>query len=124
MGTITKQTSTYGAKKTYRAIGTNRATMWLDQVMAEAAGTVSGEDALAVLNRKLEGSNIVGAGTTTPVPDANSPFIWIRTDENQIRIKQTIGSGPTATYSWSEPIAFGDYQSRIILSAADKIILD
>ena len=120
MPTITKQDQIRPARKTDRAIGTNKAVSWLGDVMAAVAGTESGEDSLSVLNRKLEGSNIVGSGTTTPVPDANSPFIWINTIENQVRIKQTTGSGPTATYSWSEPIAFGDYQARIILSAADN----
>ena len=119
MGILTEQSRSRGTNKTQRATGTNKAVAWLGDVMAAVAGTDSAEDALSVLNRKIEDSKIVGMGISTPVPDANSPFIWIRTDENQVRIKQTTGSGPTATYSWSEPIAFGDYQSRIIYSAAE-----
>ncbi len=116
MATLTPQTRNQSVRKTLFPIGTDKALAYLADIMASADPSSSGEDALTVLNRKLEASNIVGSGTTTPVPDANSPFIWIRTDENSVRVKRTSGS----TYSWSDPLFFGDYQSRIIYSADDN----
>ena len=67
MPTLGQQTRYFPTGKTYRSIGLNKALAWLDQIMAETAGTASGEDALTVLNRKLEASGVLATGTADPV---------------------------------------------------------
>ena len=122
MPTIDKQTLLRGTNKTQRASGTNKALAWLDQIMAETAGTVSGEDALSVLNRKTEYSddNIIGHGPTTPPATDSAPWIYFRTDNpKHFFLKERTGSPGSYTYFWLGPFFVGDYQIRIIYSAAD-----
>ena len=121
MATITKQTSIRGTNKTQRATGTNKAVAWLDQVMAAVAGTASGEDALAVLNRKTEfdDGDLIGHGMTTPPATETAPWIYFRTDvPKHFFLKERSGSPGSYTYFWLGPFFVGDYQSRIIYSAA------
>ena len=76
MGIINQQRLTRGTAKTNRAIGTNKAFAWLDQIMAAAAGTASGEDALSVLNRKLEAAGVLGSGAADPVFATETALIY------------------------------------------------
>ena len=110
----------HGFPQTFYASGTNRAITWLDQVMAEALGTQSGEDALSVLNRKLELSDIVSVSANTPVPDENSKIIHYRTDDRDFRILHRTGSPGSYSYEWLGPIPLGDAIAIPIYSDLDN----
>ena len=116
MATITKQTGLYAARKSFRAIGTNKAMAWLDQLMAETAGTASGEDALTVLNRKMEEGTIIGHGTNLIPATETAPWIYLRTDEHNFYLKERTGAPGSYTYFWQGPFFIGSYESRIIYS--------
>ena len=120
MPQITKYDHTLASSKTRRARGSNKAVAWLNEIMAAVAGSNSGEDALSVLNRKIEDSDIIGHGMTTPVPTASTPWIYFRTDApKHFFLKERSGSPGSYTYSYLGPFFVGDYQIRIIYSAAD-----
>ena len=67
MATLTPQTLSYAARKTFRAVGTDKAVVYLEEVMAAVAGSASGEDALTVLNRKLESDGVLSTGNADPI---------------------------------------------------------
>ena len=102
---------------------TQIAALTADQIiLAEvpATGTASGEDLYTVINKKLEESNIVGLGTTTPQATEAQPWIWIRTDGTaRFFLKKRTGMGQN-DYTWQGPFFEGSYESRIILSAQDN----
>ena len=76
MPTLTSHTL-QGLPKTLYPTGSDKAIAWLSQIMAAAAGTSSGEDALSVLNRKMEEANIVGHGTNNIPANEAAPWIYV-----------------------------------------------
>ena len=115
MATITGTAPTQPVRHPLRAAGTNEAIGWLEQVLTSAVGTISGEDAQAALDRKIEPSNLIGFGLQTPVASDTSPWIFFRNDNpKHFFLKEQDGS----TYSWLGPFFQGDYQTRIIYSAS------
>ena len=76
MPQITEYNDYLVSSKTRRTRGTNKALGWLSDIMAATSGTNQGEDALSVLNRKIEDSNIIGYGPTTPPATESSPWIY------------------------------------------------
>ena len=117
MPTLTQQTQQRGSIKTDRAVGTNKAIAWLGDVMAAVAGTASGEDALSVLNRKLEESNLIGHGTGNPTtpPDATEPWIYVDTDDNKVWIKEETGGN----FAWTGPLFEGQHRTELVYNAQD-----
>ena len=87
MPTINQQTGIYAARKTNRAIGANKAFAWLDQIMAAVAGTASGEDALTILNRKLEATGVLDSGTADPVFANETALFYLNTSSNTLFIR-------------------------------------
>ena len=88
----------------------------LDRIAAVAGGpgSVSGEDALTVLNSKYDDGNFVSSSPNLPVAGATQEPLHYRTDENALYIKRRTGSPGSYSYSWVGPIDKGDYQVRII----------
>ena len=82
MATIEKQPSVQPTTKTLRAIGTNKAVAWADEILVGVTGSSSGEDLLAVINRKIEESDLVARGTSTPLADADAAWIFYRSDDD------------------------------------------
>ena len=114
MPQITKFNDTLASSKTRRARGTNKAVAWLNEIMAATSGSSSGEDALSVLNRKIEDSNIIGHGSTTPPATESAPWIYFRTDNpKHFFLKERAGSPGSYTYFWLGPFFVGDYLSLI-----------
>ena len=105
MATITVQNLQRGTAKTERAIGANKAVGWLNEIMAETAGTSSGEDALAVLNRKLESSGVLGSGSADPVFANESALFYLNTTSNKLFTRGT---------SSYDAIAIGEEEDNII----------
>ena len=65
--------------------------------------------------------DIIEAGTTTPVPNANTAWIVLRTDTpKRFFLKERSGSPGSYTYTLQGPFFAGSYQLRIILSAQDN----
>ena len=83
--------------------------------MAATTGSASGEDALSVLNRKIEESDLVARGSNTPLADADAAWIFYRTDLNAFYLKDYDGTN----YVWLGPFQRGDYQLRLIYHTAD-----
>ena len=115
MATIDKQAAVQPTPKTLRGLGTNKAVAWADEIMVAATGTDSGEDLLSAINRKIEESDLVARGTSTPVPTADTAWIFYRSDDNAFWIKDYDGS----TYSYIGPFHRGSYQLRLIYHTAD-----
>ena len=153
--------------KTLYTTSENTAIAWLANIMAAAVGTTNAEDALTVLNRKLEATGILASGTGAPVfanqtaifyidtdadrlyvretsaytplaigatetdiighaaadptssPTAVSPWIYVRTDRNQIWLKERLGSAGSYTYAWAGPIFEGQHRTEIVYNTAD-----
>ena len=89
MPTITEQTAYLATNKTLRALGANKAVAWLDQVMAATAGSNSGEDALSVLNRKLEAAGVLATGTNDPVFANESALLYVNTTNSKLFVRGT-----------------------------------
>jgi len=98
-----------------------RALTWLSEIMAATTGTANAEDALSVLNRKVEEADLVGHGTTDPTssPDANSPWIYIRTDRDQIYFKERTGSPGSYSYDWAGPVFEGQHRTELVYNTQD-----
>ena len=115
MATLNQQSRGQSIGRTFFPRGTNRALAWLGDIMAGDSGDASGEDALSVLNRKIEESDLVARGSATPLADANAAWIFYRTDLNAFYIKDYDGTN----YSWIGPVQRGDYQLRFLYHTAD-----
>ena len=118
MAMINRVTPPSGVYNTLRILGSDKAIAWLDQVMAEATNTATGEDALSVLNRKLEEANLIGHSGTSGPPDpalASHPWIYIRTDRDAIYIKKPVGSN----FEWIGPIFEGQHRTEIVYNTRD-----
>ena len=66
-------------------------------------------------------TEIIGHDTVEPTssPTAASPWIYIRTDRNQIWLKERLGSAGSYTYSWAGPIFEGQHRTEIVYNTAD-----
>ena len=119
MATITGSQPTQPLRHPLRAAGGNEAIGWLSQILTSSVGTLSGEDAQAILNNKLDESILFAVGASTPVPSATTPWIFYRTDNNAFYLKNRTGSPGSYTYSLIGPFQRGDYQLRLIYHTAD-----
>ena len=84
---------------------------WLDTIMAAAKGSASGEDALSVLNRKLEASGVLGSGAANPV-FANETALFYRNTTN--------GKLFTRGSTSYDEITIGEEEANIIGHAAQN----
>ena len=119
MATLTAQADIRGTNKTQRATGTDKAVSWLSQVMAAVAGTNSGEDALSVLNRKVDEARLIDHGTTNIPATETSAWIHVRTDNNSFFIKERTGAGTVQdpySYFYQGPFFAGSYRVVLLFS--------
>ena len=114
MATLNQQSRGQSIGRTFFPRGSGRALAWLGDIMAGESGDPSGEDALSVLNRKIDATDLVTRGSSEPVPDADTAWILYRTDLNAFYIKDFDGTN----YSWIGPIPRGDYQTRLVYHTA------
>ena len=103
MATINPVTPANPIYNTLQVLGSNKALAWLDQIMAAQTGTASGEDALAVLNRKMEATGILASGTSLPIHGTNSPLFFYKIDDDTLHIK-----GATSYSSLADDTGFAD----------------
>ena len=120
---LDKLTGLYPVLKIFRAIGTNKAIAWSDQIMNATAGTASGDSVLEAIAAKLDDGNLLSVSSNTPVPDGDSPPFHYRIDERNLRIKRRTGVGTQEDpyqYSWLGPFDLGDDQADLIYSTEDN----
>ena len=78
----------------------------------------SGPDLLEVVEEKIDQSDLIGHGTNNIPASATSPWIYVRTDDDNFFIKERTGAAEPYTYQYIGPFYEGSYESRIIYSAA------
>ena len=162
MPTLNDPTQSQAIGKFFYSQNDGESITWLGYIRVGNENDTSGEDAISVLNRKLEangvfatgtsdpvfanetalfyrnttsnklftrgtssyeeieagqeGANIVGHGTTDPAAaSATTPWLYVRTDQNKVWIKEKDGS----TYSWTGPIFEGTARTLIVYNTQD-----
>ena len=113
MPNLTEQNALQPVRRTLRPVGVDKVLAHLSDITTGAPG-VTGEDALSVLNRKLDATDLVARGSSTPAPDADTAWLFFRDDLNAYFIKEYDGT----TYSYHGPLFEGDAQSRVIFHTA------
>ena len=105
---------------TFNMLGTNMMLAFAGQIgFAYHGETGQIEDVVEVVNRKVDEADLIGHGTNNIPATADSPWIYVRTDDNNFFIKERTGAAEPYTYEYNGPYYEGSYESRIILSAAD-----
>ena len=90
MATIETQEEKTNISSTFEP-NRGKALTTLDHIgaFARGSGAVSGEDALSVLNRKLESSGVLGSGSSNPVFANETALIYLNTTTNKVFIRGT-----------------------------------
>ena len=82
---------------------------------------VRGSTSYEEINNGAEESEIIGHNNADPdsSPDETDPWIYIRTDQNKVWLKERTGSPGSYSYAWTGPIFEGVYKTDIVYSSED-----